>query len=416
MQTVKLAFQAFHDEVRNVLGTSLEVAKQLTPLSIAETLQTVLPELGDGVVALYTLVSKERLWIVLVTRDIYKAYEIPISAADINAKVVAFRQVVQEPRRDPRPLAKEWYDLLIEPIAADLQAVSAQTLMWSLDGGLRYLPLAALSDGQQYLIERYRLAVFTVESWGFLRDRPSPRWRVAGLGVSKPQAGFEALSNVVGELSGIVRTKATNGALPGVMMLDERFTRQALESALRERYPVIHIASHFQFQPGDETKSFLLLGDGQTLSIATLKGYQFAGIELLTLSACNTAFGSTGDGREIESFAMLAQRGGAHAVVASLWPVADASTKELMQQFYRFRESKKGMSKAEALRQAQLALLHGEQKEEAADKARGVVQVSHDSSTMGEQNNAAPQFVKDPTAPYSHPYYWAPFILIGNWK
>lgn len=109
----------------------------------------------------------------------------------------------------------------------------------------------------------------------------------------------------------------------------------------------------------------------------------------------------------------MAQRQGAKAVIASLWPVADRSTKELMQDFYRLREAKAGTSKAEALRQAQLILLRGGNLEAAAVEQNGR-QIIH-----GVENTTAPgkaTFKGDPSRPYSHPYFWAPFILIGNWK
>ena len=158
------------------------------------------------------------------------------------------------------------------------------------------------------------------------------------------------------------RSTAPQGVLPGRIHLDEAFTDAALRAALHERYPVVHIASHFQLHPGDDTASFLLLGDGSHLPLAQLKTWPqpFQGVELLTLSACNTAVGSPGaEGTEVEGLAVLAQRQGAKAVVATLWAVADTSTQTLMQTFYRLRESQPGLPKVEALRQAQLALLRG---------------------------------------------------------
>jgi CHAT domain-containing protein len=111
----------------------------------------------------------------------------------------------------------------------------------------------------------------------------------------------------------------------------------------------------------------------------------FANVDLLTLSACNTAVGSTNaSGGEWESLGMIAQRKGAKAIIATLWSVADDSTTLLMQQFYHVHEMERGISKGEALRRAQLALLEG-----AGDPGR---------------------------ARFAHPYFWAPFILIGNWK
>jgi CHAT domain-containing protein len=132
----------------------------------------------------------------------------------------------------------------------------------------------------------------------------------------------------------------------------------------------------------------------------------FSGVQLLTLSACNTG---VGDGTEVEGFGTLAQRQGAKAVVASLWPVADESTSLLMREFYRIRESSPGMTKLEALREAQLRLLRGEvQVTPGAERDRGVVLKSAPSG-------AAASFPLRPNAPYAHPFYWAPFFLMGNW-
>jgi CHAT domain-containing protein len=132
--------------------------------------------------------------------------------------------------------------------------------------------------------------------------------------------------------------------------------------ASSRRFPLIHIASHFSFRPGDSLKSFLLLGDGKPLTIEKLRAIPnlFSGVDLLALSACETGVGEKdAEGREVEGFGVLAQRKGAKAVLATLWPVADESTAKLMREFYRLRETQKGMNKAEALRQAQLTLLTG---------------------------------------------------------
>jgi CHAT domain-containing protein len=279
---------------------------------------------------------------------------------------------------------------------------------------LRYLPLAALHDGEHYLIERYALVGFTPASQPRWKDAPQP-WRQAlGLGVSKAHAPFPALPGVVSELQGIIRDPvqgATEGVLPGTIKLDEGFTGQEMLGALRRGYPVVHIASHFQLRPGDETTSFLLLGDGSRLSLAQVKMLPtvFGGVELLTLSACHTATGGMeADGKEVEGFAVLAQRQGAKAVVATLWPVEDASTKEVMQTFYRLRDTQPGLSKAEALRQAQRQLLAGPGPRLTANGAR-------DSTPEHTRSPAAPLPAPTQTA-YAHPYYWAPFVLMGNWR
>jgi CHAT domain-containing protein len=291
--------------------------------------------------------------------------------------------------------------------------------MWSLDGVLRYLPVSALHDGKQYLVEQYRNTVFTPASQSRLLLEPSRKWTALGLGVTKARGErIPALPGVAEEMRGIIRDEENkSGVLPGTIKLDEAFTEESMLIELRKRNPVVHIASHFQFSPGNETNSALLLGDGKFLSLAQIKSLPniFGGVELLTLSACNTATGGSGaNGKEVEGFAVLAQRQGAKAVVASLWPVYDASTKVLMQDFYRLRESRADITKAEALRQAQLRLLRGETTTEAANASTADRKIAHEDGKAEAANKLA--FKADPKKPYAHPYYWAPFILIGNWR
>ena len=115
---------------------------------------------------------------------------------------------------------------------------------------------------------------------------------------------------------------------------------------------------------------------------------------------------------------VLAQRQGAKAVIATLWPVADASTKALMQELYRRHKTQPGVPKIEALRQAQLAFLHGQQpvRKRVAQGKRSLTVSAPVAEHSDSSASALPRFPWDPRAPYAHPFYWAPFILIGNWK
>ena len=279
------------------------------------------------------------------------------------------------------------------------------------------MPLGALWDGRQYLIERFNVVVLTLASRSKVAVTPQPaaQWRGLGVGVSQPWESFSPLPAVPAELRAIIRQEddaQQQGVVPGRRLLDGEFTQTALERALG-RYPVIHIASHFSFEAGAEKGSFLLLGDGNRYTLDEVKTATplFSGVELLTLSACNTAIGGERNGEEVEGLGMLAQRQGALAVVASLWAVADESTARLMQQFYRNRIGNQKLTKAEALRQAQLALLKGDIK-----PADGSLKPDRSSKLAGEQGKGLPEFKPVPNAPYAHPYYWAPFILIGNWR
>jgi CHAT domain-containing protein/Tfp pilus assembly protein PilF len=406
-------FEHFLGDLTQHFSAKPDMAGRIRDLRETQGIMEDLRDLPAGTVAIFTLIADDKFYAILRTPDAQKSYEYPIKAADLNRKILAFHQVVQHPELDPRPLAQELYRILIGGMAADLRQAKAQTLMWELDGPLRYIPLAALYDGKQYLIERYRLSVMTLASKSRLKDPPAREWQAAGFGVTKRFEDASALPSVSSELTGIITTRpGDGGVLTGEIKLDEKFTQQSMRDTLHKRYPVIHIASHFRFQPGDDAKSFLLLGDGGHLTLAELKTWAnlFGGVQLLTLSACNTG---VGDGAEVEGFGALAQIQGAKAVVASLWPVADASTSRLMQEFYRIRQSSAEITKVEALREAQLALLRGTvQIEPAAERNRGVV-VSHGSSETAPPE--APGFPASASAPYAHPYYWAPFFLMGNW-
>jgi CHAT domain-containing protein len=360
-QVAMRGFQKALGELANAFDTPQQAADKVAELKESEGLMQDLRDLGQGVVALQTIVGRDKYRVILITPDTIKQGEYPITRSELERKVGTFCAELRDPRSDPLPLAQELYKILIGPVAEELEDAQAQTLMWSLDGKLRYLPISALHDGEKYMVERYRSVIFTLASRPRLKDTPTLKWTALGLGVS-PVSGFGALPAVREELGSIVRSGsgATQGVMTGDVLLDEAFTEQSLREALRKGHPLVHIASHFLL--GDEGDSFLLLGDGSRLTlerIALIPNF-FAGVELLTLSACDTALRGRGaDGQELESFGELVQRKGAKAVIASLWPVADESTSLLMQRFYGAPAMQPGIPKAEALRQAQVELLRG---------------------------------------------------------
>jgi CHAT domain-containing protein len=189
--------------------------------------------------------------------------------------------------------------------------------------------------------------------------------------------------------------------------LNKEFTREVFEGLHNKGNVVVHIATHFDSRPGLAANSHLLLGDG-VLSLAEISAQirLFEGVDLLTLSACNTAFtNGSEDGREVDSFGSIAQQLGAKGVIASLWSVDDASTASLMQTMYRLRQTNPGVTKGEALRQAQAALLSLELKP-------GSEQNVPDRSAVPNRSKEGKRKPVD----WSHPYYWAPFILMGNWR
>jgi CHAT domain-containing protein len=210
------------------------------------------------------------------------------------------------------------------------------------------------------------------------------------------------------------KVQGADGVLPGTILLNDKFTEKGMENLLGGQHTVVHIASHFVFKPGDDSQSYLLLsgkgegGGGFHLTVADFRDNQqltMDDTDLLTLSACETGMsGSASNGREVDGLGTTAQLKGAKAVISSLWSVNDASTGLLMGDFYkRWAEGAGSVTKVEALRQAQLDLLLGRVKPGISAGDRG--------SAMETVSPATPVL-----AGYAHPYYWAPFVLMGNWR
>ncbi|MDD2721819.1 MAG: tetratricopeptide repeat protein [Gallionella sp.] len=403
---LEVAGQAFDAAMNGMLASLKEDAvrdEASRKIDEGGSRQELLGSLGQNTVLLQYLPLEDKLSIIVTTPTVRIARFAQIDEKALNQKITAYRGVLQNPRQDPAALAQELYGYLIKPVEEDLKQAGAQQIMLSLNGALRYLPFTALHDGQHYLVENYALSLYNEAAADKLDKANTQGWKVWGLGVTKAHENFSALASVKGELGGIVG----QGGIIGETRLDEQFTEQALKDGVGQHYPVLHIASHFKFTPGTMSDSFLLLGDGGHLTLQDVKAkLDLKGVDLVTLSACETAFGGGRDanGREVEGMGAIMQKKGAKSVMATLWPVADASTAQLMQNFYRLRD-KEHLNKAQALRQAQLALLRGKGGAIANGGERGP------KRTGGE--GAA--YAADASAPYSHPYYWAPFILMGNW-
>ena len=337
------------------------------------------PQLIDTVDAtaavLYPIILPDRLVMIVSRPGVPLAhYETRLPQADIEA-TIADLQLYLNPHffeEDQLRLSQQLYDWMLRP-AEDL-LVGTKTLVFVLDGTLRNLPVATLHDGQHYLIERYSLAL----SPGLQLLDPQ-RLNVDQLDVltgalSESQQGFSALPAVDAEVNEIAATLSTT------QLLNQTFTTERLKQALNDApFSVVHLATHGQFSSKAED-TFLVTWDGRInvndldALLQTRNRDPKQPLELLVLSACQTA---TGDKRAALGLAGMALRSGARSTLATLWQVNDASTSTLMVEFYRQLTENPGMTKASALRAAQLKLL------------------------------------KDPQ--YQQPFYWAPFVLIGNW-
>ncbi len=348
---------------------------------LGETSPTATPKQIEAIdpkaAVFYPFLLDDRLSVIVSVpgRDLI-SYETILPQGETEAAFLDFLQSLH-PFFDPKEqmrLSQQLYDWLIRPVEAQLSQTHVQTLVFVLDGMMRNLPMAALHDGDRYLVEKYAIAL--TPGLQLLDDRDPAPVPVSALaaGLTEARQGFEGLPAVAAEVEQI------RDRVPSRILLDRDFTTFNIGDRLvREPFSVVHLATHGQFSSNlDDT--FLLTWDGR-INIRELARLLRSGelshsqpVELLVLSACQTA---AGDNRAALGLAGMAVRSGARSTLATLWSVNDRSTAEFASAFYQALGDA-GTSKAEALRQAQLYLLRD--------------------------------------GGYQHPFYWAPFVLVGNWQ
>jgi CHAT domain-containing protein len=332
-----------------------------------------------------TLVAKDTVSLIAINDTKQKVYTKNIARAELNEIVFNFRGAVTDTSKNPKIEGQKLYDILVKPLENDFLSPNVKKIVWSLDGVLRYVPMSALFDGKTYLIRRFsNIQLNAADDEKVLTLRANQKTAI-GMASSKSFEDLSSLPIAKNELDCIfedekkliINSTCKKGIIKGKKVADDDFTQSVFEDALKQ-YKLIHLTSHFVLQAGDNSKSFLLLGGGKDrkYTMQTFSTQQLNNVEILIMSACDTANFSP-DGSEFESFAMMAQKQGAKSVIGTLWSVADVSTSIFMTDFYRFYEIDK-LDKAEAIRQAQIAV------------AKNIK--------------------------YSHPFYWSPFVLFGNWK
>ncbi|MBR8838799.1 MAG: CHAT domain-containing protein [Stigonema ocellatum SAG 48.90 = DSM 106950] len=367
-----------------------------------------------GTIMISPLVFDDKIVIFLASRGVVvKSIEVKgIGQQQLKSTVERYRQLLQNSSdiAEVKATSKQLYDWLIKPIEAELKNNKIQNLVFALDSYTRYIPMSSLFDGSKYLVENYQVSTVISASLTNLGEPLPPgteNTQVLAVGLSDQVTGFNPLPNVPKELEAIVHenAKSSTGIYPGLKLLNKAFDFSTLRSNLSGK-KILHIATHGAFVPEEPTASYILSGKGEKIPITDIQLLQNLGsINLVVLSACETALGGhIKNGVEISGISsFFIGNGKASAAIASLWQVNDASTTLLMQEFYHNLASGK-MTKSSALRQAQLSLLHGLDSKGKNLDERGI-KVTPTPGKPARASNASG---------FSHPYYWAPFILIGN--
>jgi CHAT domain-containing protein/predicted negative regulator of RcsB-dependent stress response len=371
-------------ELNNFLGTDCLQGKAVDVEGLEAAQQTAI---------IYPIVLSDRLATIVSlpgkTRSL-KLFVSPIAEAELNRTLQDLRanladRIDLEAYKEP---SQKVYDWLIRRMEPDLAKSQVKTLMFVLDGKFRNVPMAALSDGKQYLVEKYNLALTPGLQLADPKPLENRQLGVLAFGLSDKAGDVKLPSGQVKNFPQLPNVKAEIASIQGLVQnsqsfIDQAFTAKQFQFSVKNStVPIVHMATHGEFS-SDRDATFLLITDasGQltTLGIDELSAalsrdeLKKTPLELLILSACETA---TGDDRAALGIAGVALRSGARSTIASLWSVDDQATSVLMKKLYEVIKTQKS-TRSEALKQAQLVLLQ-------------------DSK-------------------FRHPYYWAPFVLVGNW-
>jgi CHAT domain-containing protein/exonuclease VII small subunit len=331
---------------------------------------------------IYPIILDDRFDIILsLPEQPLRHYYTKIDRQKLESVIQSFHQnIVIRSRRKFYAPARQLYNWIVSPVLEDLKRNHIETIVFVPDGLLRNIPLSALHDGKHFLIENYNVAL--TPGLQLLAPRPlqNIKLKTIAAGLSEQRQGFTALEYVPMELTEI------QSKIDSTILMDRKFTTEALTKAIEfSDYPIVHIATHGQFSSSLED-TFLLTWDSRidiehlNRILQTRTPSQQQAIELLVLSACESA---TGDKWAALGLAGMAVRAGAKSTLATLWAVNDLATAELMTEFYQQLSVKSSIdpgyriTKAKAIREAQLKLLHSRW--------------------------------------YKHPFYWAPYVLLGNW-
>jgi CHAT domain-containing protein len=376
-------------------------ANQNLQLKTYTDLQSRLKKLGKNAALFYPLILDDRLELVILTNDrppIHKP--IAISRKQLETEVQSFRNQLQNRSRLIKEPAQKLYQSFIQPIEAELKAAGVDTIVYAPDDIMRYFPLAALHDGKQWLAERYQINYLTALALTPLEPDQNKTPRVLAAALTEAHQvkvldktyTFPALQFTQPEIESLAKT------LPNTTtIINQGFNRQTLTTGIPQN-TILHLATHGMFVPNSPDQSIIVMGDGSTISLREIEQqWKLPNVSLVVLSACETAIGGKlGNGIEVLGFGYQMQRIGSRASISSLWTIDDGGTQGFMNTFYT--ELKQGKTPAFAIQKTQKDFIQGKVTAKDIERSRGAV----------------PYVRGGIPTDLTHPYYWAPFILVGN--
>lgn len=383
---------------KEVSGITQAIAKTATAQNLEtfayKDLQTRLRKLESSsqqkIALFYPLILEDRLELVLFFPNSPPVrHTVNIKQADFEAKIREFRSDLLDPSsQDVKASAIALHKLLIAPLNDDLQKHQVSTILYAPDRLMRYVPLGALYDDKldyksgkgQWLAERFQINYISAINITDFETRPRSQPNILAGAFSQGEYTLEVNGQKY-SLRGLefagkeVSTLGESGKAK--VLFNSDFGRNTFLSQVNS-FNILHLATHAAFVNGSPENSFIMLGNGEYISLREIKNLNFANVSLVVLSACQTALGGElGNGDEILGFGYQMQRSKAQAAIASLWSVSDGGTQFLMNGFYR-------------------KFLKG------------------DASVIQALSNIQSEMIRAPKGEFTHPYYWAAFITIGN--
>ncbi|MGB3535943.1 MAG: CHAT domain-containing protein [Microcoleaceae cyanobacterium] len=372
----------------------------LTTEDVRNVLDDITQKTGTRSAVVYVTLAKNQLELVIFTADNQPLfYRVEIPREELLKVARRFHYEVANPRMSQRYLkpAQQLYDWLIRPIEADLTDAGIDTILLSLDSGLRSLPIAAIHDGEQYLIEKYSLSLIPSMSLINTNYKTLANTEVLAMGASEFN-NLNSLPAVSVELELVSQRR-----WQGEQFINQEFTRENLINQRKNNsYSIIHLATHSNFSFDNPDESYIQLWQDEQLKLNQLRTSLLANspLELLVLSSCRTA---VGDERAEMGFAGLAVQAGVTSALATLWSVDDMGTLALMSEFYRYLNG--AAIKGEALRKAQLAMIQGTVED---------IETQLIANQSLDEIPSATQITSFSDLDLSHPYYWSGFTMIGS--
>jgi len=388
--------RSYASELQVFVGRPLNLSS--TTIDDSQNILTkVAQQTGDVAALIYPVLLDNRIEIMVVPpKDKgkpFRQFTVVPSQEVVESILTDYRNNIRDVgSNDYLEQSQKLYDWIMRPIDSQLKAMKINTLVFVMDAGLRVVPPAAMHDGKQFMVERYGIATVASMRATRIEERDRKSTRILAMGLTDSVSGFSALPSVDVE----IKTIASN-VLEGTSFLNKDFTVNNLQAQRQlDKYSILHLGTHGKFVSDNSGESFIQFWDSR-LSLSQIPKLRFdkPAIDMLTLSACQTAVGNN------LGISGLAVESGARSVLASLWEVSDAGTAPLMISFYKFFPN--AVNKAQAMQQAQVSLLSGKVK----------IHNGQITGIVGFPDIKLP--TGDSEIDLSHPFYWSSFILVGNW-